>query len=349
MTTGGKISAARSVPPWHKNCGHTDRGFLSDKIALYSLTKENFCHYLSDFDYARLHPINGPFSKWIDDKLTMRYILAPYAEHLPKYYFHIRLGKILCLMDLPPNMDGSIEGIILLLQQKGALAVKLTAGTHGAGFTRLTCGVSGYTIDNKPSSIEQLTNFLNGLLNTHMSEYIITEYLYGHNDLLKIWPQAPSVVRLITCRQTGLDPVFLYAFTLIPTLNSGITTNQIGDCVKCLINFDSGAMYNAAVLEEGKIVPCRRHPDSGVSVEGKVPHWFLVREKILEILRYIPQVRYTGMDVIVTETGFKIIEINSLPGIGYMQYDLPLLLEGNSCNFFNELLAEKKQARVASK
>ena len=65
------------------------RGFLSDRISFYGLTENNYRDYLSDFDYYRLHPINGPYSKWIDDKLTFRYLLAPFSSYLPEYYYHI--------------------------------------------------------------------------------------------------------------------------------------------------------------------------------------------------------------------------------------------------------------------
>ncbi len=77
------------------------RGFLSDKISYLGLTEDNYTDYLSDFDYIQLHPINGVYSRWIDDKLTIKFILHPFAEYLPEYFYHIYKNEILRLTDCP--------------------------------------------------------------------------------------------------------------------------------------------------------------------------------------------------------------------------------------------------------
>ena len=47
-------------------------GFFSDKIQKYNLNEANKLNYLQDFKYYKLHPLNGAYSKWIDDKLTKK-------------------------------------------------------------------------------------------------------------------------------------------------------------------------------------------------------------------------------------------------------------------------------------
>lgn len=77
------------------------RGFLSSKINDYGLTNENYDEYLSDFDYYKLYPLNSKrWSKFIDDKLTTKYILSKYNTYLPQYYFNIKdKSTILPLQD----------------------------------------------------------------------------------------------------------------------------------------------------------------------------------------------------------------------------------------------------------
>ena len=65
------------------------RGFLSERIGRYGLNDANYKSHLPDFDYWRMHPINGTYSKWIDDKLTMRYIFNAYADFIPKYFYQL--------------------------------------------------------------------------------------------------------------------------------------------------------------------------------------------------------------------------------------------------------------------
>ena len=95
------------------------RGFLGTRVFTYGINESNYKNHMPDFDYFKLHPINGKYSKWIDDKLTMKYILAPFNEFLPKYYFQIDDGMILKLMDLPEGINANIEGIIQLLKTEG--------------------------------------------------------------------------------------------------------------------------------------------------------------------------------------------------------------------------------------
>jgi hypothetical protein len=65
-------------------------GFLSASIAEYGLTTDNYRGYVPDLDYSRWFPINNGYRKWIDDKLTIRHVLAPFVKHLP------RSTRILC-------------------------------------------------------------------------------------------------------------------------------------------------------------------------------------------------------------------------------------------------------------
>jgi len=318
------------------------RGFLSSRIPCYGLTEDNYRDYLSDFDYMRLHPINGPYSKWIDDKLTIRYMLAPYSEYLPEYFFHIYRSEVLPLMDLPAGFGSAIPDVLRLLQSRGALAVKLKAGTSGQGFTKLAYIGSVYSINNEPCAEEHVHGFLDGLLKGRGAEYIITEYIQGHADLCKIWPEAPSAVRIVTARQSNQAPRLIYASILIPNRKARLTTNLTRYSVACLIDIDTGRMYNGAVLVDGVLVPCSHHPDSHVLLEGVLPNWPLIHDKILEICSYIPQVRYMGFDLIVTDDGFKIIEINSHHGLSLMQSYFPALKNEPSQGFFTRLLEEKR-------
>ena len=132
------------------------RGFLGDTVAYYGLTEETYRDYLPDFPYFKLHPINGDWSKWIDDKLTMRYVLAPFAEHLPKYYFHLRGSEICRLMDCPTGLTADIAGLFVLLEREKNLAVKLAQGTGGEGFYKLEWQDGVVVLNGKPSRLRSL-------------------------------------------------------------------------------------------------------------------------------------------------------------------------------------------------
>lgn len=70
-----------------------------------------------------MHPFNGIYSSWIDDKLTLKYILNGTELHstMPEYYFQINnCDNILPLSDYPATDDNkiSIDSLIQLLNEK---------------------------------------------------------------------------------------------------------------------------------------------------------------------------------------------------------------------------------------
>src|SRR5699024_5789375 len=111
------------------------KGFFSKSIRNYNLTEQNYHDYIADFDYYKLHPINKQFSKWIDDKVTMKYILSPFKDYLPEYYFELYRGKVHCLMDYDKRIKNpEVDLVLELLKEKGDLALKLIKGSKGIGF-----------------------------------------------------------------------------------------------------------------------------------------------------------------------------------------------------------------------
>ena len=316
------------------------RGFLSNKISFYGLTEQNYTDYLSDFDYYWLHPINGSYSKWIDDKLTMKALLQPFSEYLPEYYYHIRHKEILCLLDCPDGFGPTTEGILDLLKMKRLLAAKLRDGSLGEGFYKLAYDGQDYFINNGLSKAKEVEELMGSWLKSRGKEYIITEYLTAHVDLGKIWSSSPNALRIMVVREKNKLPEIVISFIRFGINSTGVREDPAG--IHCLVDLDTGRFLDGKIHTDFEMIESKYHPDSRVLVEGVIPYWSLVKEKILEISNAIPQVRYMGFDVIITGDGFKIIEINSHQGIDLIQYYQPLLKEGVSKDFLMRCWKRKK-------
>ena len=61
-------------------------GFLPEQAARLGITAENVGDYISAKDYAFLRPLNGTYSKWITDKVTMHTIFKPFRGYQTDYY-----------------------------------------------------------------------------------------------------------------------------------------------------------------------------------------------------------------------------------------------------------------------
>ena len=59
------------------------------------------------------------------------------------------------------------------------------------------------------------------------------------------------------------------------------------------------------------ITSCKYHPNTGIKIEGVIPHWQDICNKVIEISSYIFPIEYMGFDIVVTDQSFKILEINT--------------------------------------
>ena len=225
------------------------RGFYSGRIPYFGLTEDNYRDYLSDFDFYRLHPINGAYSKWIDDKLTIKYILHPYSNYLPEYYFHITNHEILRLADCPAGIEAAVPGIIHLLKARGPLSAKLLRGTKGAGFFKLAYQDQAFFINNHDASEMEVSGLLSKWLDTNGVEYLITEYLQEQADFNKFSDAAPGALRLVVIRERNQSPELIYSFHHFATKKSGVLNTPGG--VSCIVDVGTRFLFKREKPREG--------------------------------------------------------------------------------------------------
>ena len=285
-------------------------GFQSFRIQQYGLTKENYKNFLSDYQYHWLNRINNGYQIWINDKTTTRYVMEPYKQYLAKYYYDIiKMSGETCikaLQDIPEGFEASFDGIFKLLRQEKLLALKPSAGTHGDGFYRMEYADGKYLINGKEMTEDEIVAMISGF----KSIYVITEYLFMHHELKKIYPNAVNTIRVAVVNQSAYEPKIMQTYMRIGSSKSGFTDNvgYGGICAK--IDTATGRYYCPQQIHDHVFTPCPKHPDTGVEIEGIVPNWDYMCEGVLNICRFMPELEYLGFDIAITDDGFKIIEIN---------------------------------------
>lgn len=288
-----------------------ERGFLSYHIKQYGLTEDNWRDCLSDRDYKWLRPLNNEYRKLLWDKVTLRYCLDKYRQYLPEYYYHIvpRNGKteLLKMPDCPEYLPRSLDGLLELLRERKLLAMKPTVGSHGIGFYRLGFDGGHYTVNGEEKTESEMLDFFSAL----NDYYNISEYIAMHSALGKIYSQVACTVRIMVINRSGLDPVIENAYFRIGTKSTGFTDNIGSGGVFAYVDEKTGFFHDAEVIKEHVISPCPLHPDTGARIEGYLPHWDEVLSVIPEVCRYISPLEYLGFDVVITDSGFKILEINT--------------------------------------
>ena len=317
------------------------KGFLVSDWRIMRLTKENYRDYLSSKQYSKFHPINGYYTKLIDDKVTIKYILAgtELAKYTPDYYYLIDESGIICSMMDAPVKKEKYEAADVLSQLKttGVLAVKLATGSIGRGFYKCSFQDGVIMVNGKEIDESGFVSFVSNLKN-----YIVMEYLRPHEELAAFWPTTANTIRYLLCRVNG-EYAMLKSFIRFGSRKTGEVENFNSGGVLCYI--DENGCFNGGytiVSSRNKLSSTfvEKHPDTGVEIKGVIPQWAEVQKAAEKIARYLPETKYLGFDFVVTDKNeVKLLEINSLTSLDSIQMDGSILQTEVGKKFFSSLKA----------
>jgi hypothetical protein len=168
-----------------------------------------------------------------------------------------------------------------------------------------------------------------------LDQYAITEYIHAHQDILKFYKESPNALRLEILHDNNMTPEIVCAFIRIGTKKSGMVDNVRAGGMCAGINIETGELFKPVIFFNKMPKEQKIHPDTGIKIEGeKIPSWYFIKERICEIFTSYPQLLFFGLDIVVTEKGFKIIEINSHPDSTQMYY--PVMKNEKLKKFFSE-------------
>lgn len=296
-------------------------------------------HYLSTRDYASLHPMNGSYSSWIDDKLTLKYILngTKAGRYMPDYYYELMAdGRIVGLMDLDVKYDNTVDSIAQLLREKHLLAFKLVKASLGVGFYRAEYKDGRYWLNDEDM---ELTTFLSRL--KELKGYLITEYLLPHPEIAKLCSKSVGCLRYIIGRKLNGEKIDVYSFMRFGTRKSKFVENYNAGGVLAIIHDGKYTEGNILDMKAMRNIRIQKHPDTGILLNGEIPHWQEIKQAAHIISDIMPQMAYMGIDFCITnDDRVKVIEINSLSSLDSIQTDKSIF-DTKAGEFFKERLIQK--------
>lgn len=287
-------------------------GFSSYKLAdWYGVTKENYLNYMSDFvfyqpkNYIQTREIKSLY----EHKCCTFFSLQPFKDSMPRHYFFLRQGRVVPL-DVDEKKDYSIASIISLIKQK-PIAAKACVGGHGLGFFKLVYDSNDglFIVNNKQSETEdELVSLLSRLDN-----YIITDFEIPKKEYVDLCGlDAFAVIRVITVFDPKDGPQLTAALIRLGCKESGVTTDYKGT-IYCGITLDDGVTFKPLIRTTDDLcAPCPEHPDTHKPLSGiSIPNWEKLKKLVLAVSGYLAVTPYLVIDIVPTEKGFSILEINS--------------------------------------
>lgn len=288
-------------------------GFLSYRIPQYGITEENYGEYISDFEYKWLRHINPKYRKWMEDKITVKYVCSEYNHCFPEYYYHIICkngnNKVISMMDLPEGYTNEFEEIFRLVEEKGVLALKPDEGSHGDGFYKFTCENGQYQLNYQDVTKQQVLDILEDIEN----QYLVTEYINMCDELKAVYDGSVNTVRMLVFKKDGKQPQISNAYVRFGSKKTGAVDNVGAGGMTATIDVATGHFHDAKIVMDGEITDCPIHPDTGVPIDGYLPHWEQVKKDVLAVTKSIRQLEWFGVDLAVTNDGIKFPEINRFP------------------------------------
>ena len=136
-----------------------------------------------------------------------------------------------------------------------------------------------------------------------------------------------SYARFGTCKSNGASNLSSGGVGIPYNFNNGIFGDNFYQHLKYA---DNGSLTSAV------------HPDTKVSLRGeKLPHWETVRDVVYSVCDYFSSLEYFGFDIMITEEGVKICEINTLPDLSDSQMICgPIFTNKKAAQYFNRKFDE---------
>lgn len=160
-------------------------------------------------------------------------------------------------------------------------------------------GISRYTYQDG----DDLTALYNSNRDVLMEEFIVQ-----HPRLAAFNPSSVNTPRLNTMLDKNGEPVIFSAFFRSGS-GSTVVDNMGAGGMAAHIDVETGIVDTLAVDEETH--EYLRHPISGQVFPGlQIPFWEEVKAVVLHAAKEVPNMRYIGWDVAITETGVCLIEGN---------------------------------------
>lgn len=187
-----------------------------------------------------------------------------------------------------------------------------------------SCGNGIKIIDNCDES-KNAHELFEALLSEYNGSFIAEELIIQDPEMAKFHPSSVNTVRIPTIRMND-EIKIVHPFM------------RIGQNGKCVDNGGAGGILCSVDVETGKILAAadenakifQKHPNSGEQIVGFViPRWEEAKQLVKKLAMVIPENRYSGWDLALTDNGWSLVEANRR---GQFVWQIP-----SQCGFRKEI------------
>ncbi|MEE1312809.1 MAG: sugar-transfer associated ATP-grasp domain-containing protein [Lachnospiraceae bacterium] len=301
-------------------------GFMPSTVERFGIKHSNVKRFISERDYLYLRPMNGTYNKWLGDMVTIRNIFKPFKEHMPECYYQFtrRDGEmfIIPLNDCPTDGYTLDDVFQLIKDKKELLLTDLRCKNY---FVVKYEGNDQYTINGEKLDQKIFRNWFD----ERKKMYVLMERIKPAKAFAGTKEIRSNYVRLYVFNDGGNTPVIGNAFYVLrdeQRIEAKIDV-KTGE-------FEGGRAYSK---EDDIVTSYKKLPSTGEELKGTIPCWDDICQMVDRLCRFVPQIEFMGMDIIITDDGFKITKIVNNPA-----YPKTYPFDKKIVEFFKVKLKQKK-------
>ena len=308
------------------------RGFLPVSRVLYGLREDNVRDYLSDRERELTWTLNWPAASLLDDKLAFSFMLDRFAVPSPAVVAVIRAGVVHPLDESLPE-EGA-DWLRRELARRGRLVIKPTRSGGGGRNVRIVEDAGdGYRTNGADASWGEIAGTVRRL-----DDDLVTEFVEQAAYARAIYPRTTNTIRVLTLAGRGSEPLIAAAVHRFGRDASGPVDNWSRGGLSARVDVETGVLgAGVSYPSTSGLVWHAQHPDTGSPIAGtSVPGWPTVRSEILALARRASFLPYVGWDVVVTDSGFQVLEGNKYSDVNLLQVHEPLLRDARVRSFYEQ-------------
>ncbi|QZY53117.1 sugar-transfer associated ATP-grasp domain-containing protein [Leucobacter tenebrionis] len=278
----------------------------------FGIDEDNREGFVSERDYAFIHPLNGKYGKWVRDRVSALTVFEPFTRFFETAHFHllIRDGELHCIPLSPEAQahgNDPFAGVISLLQEKGRLSLVRAAWAREAP-EALTWDGDDFFVDGEQVSADELREWLLTRTRSHIS--VLIDPVDPDLGFPESLGARTAVVRVTMANPDGSHPRAVEASLILdeqeprpgcPTLHARLDPQD-------------GSFKEARAVESGRLRRYTHHPETNAPLSGYLPSWSTLESALVEMCQFAPQLKFVQFDAVLSSTGdWVLVKLSASP------------------------------------
>jgi hypothetical protein len=316
---------------WTQRLRALRMGFGSGNACLYEFGGARRSLYVPDFSYAlHCYRMNGFLNPIVGNKLVLSHVLAANGIPHPPVLGTISRGRAFPI----PEGTPSTPLAALCEWASGGTTTVLRPHWSGGGEGVFFLGRAGgsWLINGREAPESDVAQLAGGL-----DRYIATAFVEQGEYSRAIQPATTNTLRVLALSDES-GPFVSSVVHRFGTARSFPIDNfhQGVGGICAAVDAVSGQLGQAVSLDENlKRATHTHHPETGARIEGvSIPGLAQALVGVLAAMRCFPEAVCIGWDLVMTGSGFSILEANSPPGLAVFQAHAPLLADARTARVF---------------